>query len=243
MKNKALKGAIIAMSLGLTTFCGVAFAQMSPLVSVGRVAHPTSTSYGYGVTTTTTVPFLGFVSVSNIEQTSATFTSSITSNGGSTITEDGFVYKSVTPGVSSSGTIPSDIPAPSGVGAVTANVTGLLCGTKYSDEFYAKNVDRGITWSGSDMNGEAATFTTLPCTVTTVATTGGGGGGGSISGGAGHPMFAPSDTNSDGKTDMVDYAQVMANWGSTTPGNGADINKDGKVDILDIVDLMANWAK
>ena len=243
MKNKALKGAIIAMSLGFTTFCGVAFAEMSPLVSVGRVAHPTSTSYGYGVTTTGSVATLGTISVSEITQTTATFGGSVTATGGSTIIGTGFGFKSQDRTNPSDGLIDANIPADSGVGTFSANATGLVCGTTYMYESFAKNQNSGIVWHETDVNGPNATFTTLPCTVTTVTTTGGGGGGGASSGGAGHPIFAPSDLNADGKTDMVDYAQIMANWGSTTSGNPADINKDGKVDMLDIVDLMANWAK
>lgn len=83
----------------------------------------------------------------------------------------------------------------------------------------------------------------IPAVVNTPATGGGGGG----SGGGGNPSAVTftikADANNDGKTDIIDFVTLMANWGKTGSNNTADFNGDGKVDILDFVALMANWTK
>ena len=88
---------------------------------------------------------------------------------------------------------------------------------------------------------------TLTGTVTPSPTTSGGGGGGGRSGGY-SPLFAlgngsgRADLNGDGKTDILDFVMLMADWGQTGSNVTGDINGDGQVDILDFVMLMANWT-
>jgi hypothetical protein len=90
-----------------------------------------------------------------------------------------------------------------------------------------------------------ALFGVPAAAVTTGSNSGGGGGGG----GGGIisnliSLFAKkADANNDGKTDILDFVSLMANWGKTESGNVADFNNDGKVDILDFVRLMADWTK
>lgn len=65
-------------------------------------------------------------------------------------------------------------------------------------------------------------------------------GGGGRSGGS---STLKGDINKDGKVDIQDFVQLMANWGKKEAGNAADLNKDGNVDILDFVIIMSNWTK
>lgn len=71
----------------------------------------------------------------------------------------------------------------------------------------------------------------------------GGGGGGSSSGSSSFQLTNTADTNNDGKTDILDFVILMANWGKSGSNISADLNRDGKVDILDFVLLMSKWSK
>ncbi len=74
---------------------------------------------------------------------------------------------------------------------------------------------------------------------------GGGGGGGSSSSSSSNrnTTAGKTDTNNDGKINILDFVILMANWGKIGASNTADFNGDGKVDILDFVKLMADWSK
>ena len=68
-----------------------------------------------------------------------------------------------------------------------------------------------------------------------------GGGGGSIS-----PTVAPvlsGDLNHDGKVDILDFNQLLVQWGMRGSNLAADLNHDGKVDILDFNQLLVTWSK
>ena len=72
---------------------------------------------------------------------------------------------------------------------------------------------------------------------------GGGGGGGHSS--SQHPSqtnLSGTDINGDGRTDILDFVYLMANWNKTGSGIAGDFNGDGHVDILDFVYLMTNWT-
>jgi hypothetical protein len=47
----------------------------------------------------------------------------------------------------------------------------------------------------------------------------------------------------DGKIDVLDFNELMINWGKTDVGNSADVNQDGSVDVFDFNSLMINWGK
>lgn len=110
--------------------------------------------------------------------------------------------------------------------------TGLTPGTTYSYAISAVNADGAESSQSSSVS----------------ATTSGVGGGGGLP-----PAYYPPpsplspevqkiDTNKDDKIDFSDFNALMANWGTTTPGNIADFNDDGVVDIFDFNLLMIHWT-
>jgi len=118
----------------------------------------------------------------------------------------------------------------------------------------------GIVYSGTIVVNSSMAIQAISCypsnKTSTVAShlyainipTSGGGGGGGGSGSSGGSSINISvlgkvDANKDGKVDVLDFVNLMANWGKTGLANTADFNSDGKVDILDFVTLMANWTK
>jgi hypothetical protein len=53
----------------------------------------------------------------------------------------------------------------------------------------------------------------------------------------------PTDLDGDGRTDLADLAQLLANYGTTSgaePGDG-DIDGDGDVDLADLASLLAAY--
>jgi hypothetical protein len=50
------------------------------------------------------------------------------------------------------------------------------------------------------------------------------------------------DMTGDRKTDLADFAFVLAHWGLAGQGTSADINKDGIVDLLDFNLLISHWT-
>ncbi|MEX0917519.1 MAG: dockerin type I domain-containing protein [Candidatus Paceibacterota bacterium] len=87
------------------------------------------------------------------------------------------------------------------------------------------------------------------------SSSGGGGGssGGGGGGGGGSPVPQTStlspeaeevDVNSDGKIDVLDFNQLLIDWGGSSGGSGlsTDFNGDGTVDILDFNQLLINWT-
>lgn len=94
--------------------------------------------------------------------------------------------------------------------------------------------------SGKIMN---ASVIVTPTPTPPPSTGGGGGGGGSSSGSNSFQPTNTADTNNDGKTDILDFVILMANWGKSGSNISADLNRDGKVDILDFVLLMSKWSK
>jgi len=71
---------------------------------------------------------------------------------------------------------------------------------------------------------------------------GGGGGGGGSSSESNEQAELTGDANEDGRTDILDFVYLMANWGDTGTDIKGDFNDDGNIDILDFVILMANWT-
>lgn len=83
------------------------------------------------------------------------------------------------------------------------------------------------------------TFGSLTANLTPVPTAPSRGGSGSYSSSV---VGIITDTNNDGKINILDFVALMANWGKTGIYNVADFNRDGNVSILDFVLLMANWT-
>jgi hypothetical protein len=54
-------------------------------------------------------------------------------------------------------------------------------------------------------------------------------------------IFLPMDINEDGIVDGRDLAQLLHEWGSTSPTTLADTNCDGIVDLIDLSRLLATW--
>jgi hypothetical protein len=54
-------------------------------------------------------------------------------------------------------------------------------------------------------------------------------------------IFLPMDINEDGIVDGRDLAQLLHEWGSTSPTTLADTNCDGIVDLTDLSRLLATW--
>ena len=54
----------------------------------------------------------------------------------------------------------------------------------------------------------------------------------------------PSDVNADGRTDAVDLAAVLSQWGACGSGSSCsgDINGDGVVDAIDISSMLSGWG-
>ncbi|MHC4766934.1 MAG: carboxypeptidase regulatory-like domain-containing protein, partial [Planctomycetota bacterium] len=61
-----------------------------------------------------------------------------------------------------------------------------------------------------------------------------------ISFGAAGATECPSDINGDGVVDVVDFLQLLAEWGCS--GCDSDINGDGVVDVVDFLQLLADWG-
>ncbi len=156
------------------------------------------------------------------------------------------------------------IPNPaSGAYTGTQSVTLAADGSTsmhYTTDNTVPTCSTGITYSGAISVSSSMTIQAISCypqnKTSTVASyayiintpsSGGGGGGGSSSSGGGSTVTAAIggkvDSNKDGKVDVLDFVNLMANWGKTGSTNTADFNSDGKVDILDFVTLMANWSK
>ncbi len=117
-------------------------------------------------------------------------------------------------------------------------LTILLSGNSLQASEVTGTLTTGIQRElGSTITGNVVSGATTPPAAST--STGSGnqtsGGGGFVSGGV--------DSNRDGKVDILDFVNLMANWGRTGFGNSADFNNDGKVDILDFVMLMAQWTR
>lgn len=74
------------------------------------------------------------------------------------------------------------------------------------------------------------------------ANSSGGGSSGGGSSGGGDSSFLSADANHDGRVDVLDFVQLMANWGQTGAGNIVDFNHDNAVDIGDFVILMSQWT-
>ena len=96
----------------------------------------------------------------------------------------------------------------------------------------------GVSTIGNTLTG-TVTNPTLPTT-----TPSSGGIIGRSGGGGGYRLLAlaNTDTNSDGRVDIMDFVTLMANWGKTGSNVVGDFNTDGRVDVLDFVMLMANWT-
>lgn len=65
---------------------------------------------------------------------------------------------------------------------------------------------------------------------------------GGVGGSSAPAITIKADANNDGKTDILDFVALMANWNKSGT-NIADFDKDNIVGILDFVALMANWTK
>lgn len=90
------------------------------------------------------------------------------------------------------------------------------------------------------------TFAQLNEEDTDSGSSGGGGGGGSIDttdDDTEETQEERSDITNDGTVDILDFNQLMVEWGSTDNNNDADINEDNTVDILDFNALMVNWTE
>lgn len=100
----------------------------------------------------------------------------------------------------------------------------------------------------------ATTPNPAPAPAPAPVSSGGGGGGGAPAANGGiiaqvQNVSATSnisqkiDSNKDNKIDILDFNNLMVNWGSTQSNNSADFNGDAKVDILDFNLLMVYWTK
>ncbi len=96
----------------------------------------------------------------------------------------------------------------------------------------------------STITGNVVSGTTTPGTSTppTTSTSAAVSNASATSGGGGITSFG-TDSNRDGRVDILDFVNLMANWGRTGFGISADFNNDGRVDILDFVLLMAQWTR
>jgi hypothetical protein len=108
---------------------------------------------------TSTAPSLGGVTVdpATIADTSAGFLGNVTSDGGSTVTESGFVYcltsQSSTPTIDGAGVVKNVFPTP-GIGILSVDVFSLLPSNSYTVRAYAIN-SIGTSYSAP------ASFTTM----------------------------------------------------------------------------------
>ncbi len=97
-------------------------------------------------TSTTNPPNVTTYSASNLTQTSATLNGRITSNGGATVTESGFVYSSnANPTIGGAGVIQIQTSPTVTIGSFTENVINLNTGTTYYYKAYAINSE-GISY-------------------------------------------------------------------------------------------------
>lgn len=85
--------------------------------------------------------------------------------------------------------------------------------------------------------------------VTAVSTppSGGGGGGGAYSGWGTsfvqQLLLLAGDINHDGHVDLLDFNQLLVQWGMKGSNLAADVNHDGVVDLLDFNQVLVNWSK
>jgi hypothetical protein len=56
------------------------------------------------------------------------------------------------------------------------------------------------------------------------------------------PEAQKADVNKDNKIDILDFNDLMVNWGKVVFGNVADSNGDGVVDLIDLSLLMIYWT-
>ncbi|MHC4908742.1 MAG: M12 family metallo-peptidase [Planctomycetota bacterium] len=90
-------------------------------------------------------------------------------------------------------------------------------------------------------DGPAITFPVTGGSVYRVRVGGSGGAGsGTISVDCGEVVDCPSDTNSDGVTDVQDLTNVILAWGSDDAD--ADVNSDGIVDVQDLTEVILAWG-
>jgi hypothetical protein len=52
----------------------------------------------------------------------------------------------------------------------------------------------------------------------------------------------PADLNGDGVVDGGDLGQLLAAWGTASPGATADLNADGSIDGFDLAYMLAGWG-
>ncbi len=134
---------------GNTTYYYKAFAKNAFGTAEGEILWFTT---GIGAPTVQTSE------ATNITSSSATLVGNVTSDGGATVTERGFVY-----GTSASD-LSQTIQSGSGMGSFTKALTGLSLSTTYYYKAYATNI-------GGTSYGDVMTFTTSLPTVTTGSAT------------------------------------------------------------------------
>lgn len=124
------------------------------------------TSYGTQVSFATTsngLPVVTTLAASNVTQTSATVNGLVTNDGGSFVSERGFVYsKSTQNPVIGIGT---QVPAGNNSGSFSATLTGLTPGTTYFVRTYATNSTGTVYSPGTLQGGIVRSFTTLSTSV------------------------------------------------------------------------------
>jgi hypothetical protein len=122
-----------------------------------------------------TVPFISTGVITNIATSSATAAGTVTSDGGSTITERGIIY-STTPSLSiNNGSVAKATTA--GSGSFTVSITGLLPNTRYYYTAYATNVvgtSYGTAQNFITLASGAAIVTSTPTQITANSAVSGG---------------------------------------------------------------------
>ena len=116
------------------------------------------TSYGSQQSFTTLgLPLVTASAASNVDTTSATFNGNVTSDGGYSVTDRGFVYKlGAVPSISDNKT-PATVPT--GTGSFSKNITGLIpSGTYYVCGYATNEEGTYLTASYQTVNTSAAVF-------------------------------------------------------------------------------------